>query len=125
MQDGQRRTAHANAEVILSGVAYNSPQLLQLSGLGPAELLRRHGIEVIADMPGVGANLYDHINAPLMFRLSEDLSANSVVNSLSTRFKTAARYAINRKGFLAMGVSFAQASSRSTRQLSLPTSSPN
>ena len=108
MQGGQRRTAHAKAEVILSGGAYNSPQLMQLSGLGPAELLRRHGIDVIADMPGVGANLRDHINAPLMFRLSEDISANSVVNSLSTRFKTAARYAINRKGFLAMGVSFAQ-----------------
>lgn len=107
MQDGTPKTALARREVIVSGGAYNSPQLLQLSGVGPAELLRTHGIDVVADMPGVGANLLDHVNAPLMFRLNQDLSANSIVNKLSVRMKTAMRYAVNRKGFLAMGVSYA------------------
>ncbi len=51
---GATRTAHANAEVIVSGGAFNSPQLLQLSGLGPAKILRDLGIDVVADMPGVG-----------------------------------------------------------------------
>jgi choline dehydrogenase-like flavoprotein len=48
------RTAYADGEVIVSGGAFNSPQLLQLSGLGPAKILRDLGVEVIADMPGVG-----------------------------------------------------------------------
>ena len=62
---GQRtHVAHATAEVILSGGAFNTPQLMQLSGLGPASLLREHGIEVIADMPGVGADLQDHYPRP-------------------------------------------------------------
>ena len=60
-QGATTRTAHANAEVILAGGAFNSPQLLQLSGLGPADLLRAHGIDVVADMPGVGADLQDHL----------------------------------------------------------------
>ena len=57
---GERRTAMVEREVILSGGAINSPQLLQLSGIGPADLLRRLGITVKHDLPGVGANLSDH-----------------------------------------------------------------
>ena len=57
------------AEVILAGGAFNSPQLMQLSGLGPAALLRQHGIDVIADMPGVGADLQDHFHARLVYPL--------------------------------------------------------
>jgi len=57
---GAEHIARADAEVILSGGAVNSPQLLMLSGIGPAEHLREHGIRVVADSPGVGANLSDH-----------------------------------------------------------------
>jgi choline dehydrogenase len=57
---GAEHVARAEAEVILSGGAVNSPQLLMLSGVGPAEHLREHGISVVADSPGVGANLSDH-----------------------------------------------------------------
>ena len=53
----------AAAKCMLAGGAFNSPQLMQLSGLGPASLLRQHGIDVIADMPGVGADLQDHYHA--------------------------------------------------------------
>ncbi len=58
---GKRHTARAAKEVILSGGPINSPQLLKLSGVGPAEELARHGIAVVADRPGVGANLQDHL----------------------------------------------------------------
>ncbi len=57
---GTEQQARAQGEVILSGGAVNSPQLLMLSGIGPAEHLREHGIKVVADNPGVGANLSDH-----------------------------------------------------------------
>ncbi len=57
---GAEHVARAEAEVILSGGAVNSPQLLMLSGIGPADHLREHGIRVVADSPGVGANLSDH-----------------------------------------------------------------
>lgn len=58
---GQQHEARANREVILAGGPINSPQLLKLSGIGPAAELRAHGIDVIVDRPGVGANLQDHL----------------------------------------------------------------
>ena len=67
LQGGTKREARAG-EVILAGGAFNSPQLMQLSGLGPAALLREHGIAVAADMPGVGADLQDHYHARLVYR---------------------------------------------------------
>ena len=57
---GTEQVARAEAEVVLCGGAVNSPQLLMLSGIGPADHLREHGIDVVADSPGVGANLSDH-----------------------------------------------------------------
>jgi choline dehydrogenase len=62
--DGES-VAHAAREVILTAGAINSPQLLMLSGIGPAEELRRHGLPVLADLPGVGANLHDHPDIPI------------------------------------------------------------
>ncbi|MBT8452783.1 MAG: GMC family oxidoreductase N-terminal domain-containing protein [Deltaproteobacteria bacterium] len=68
VQSGKRVVAHARREVILSGGAIGSPQLLMLSGVGPADHLREHGIEVKQDLPGVGQNLHDHLLVPLVFR---------------------------------------------------------
>ncbi|MCR6685524.1 choline dehydrogenase [Pseudoxanthomonas sp.] len=62
LRRGRLRRATAGAEVLLCGGAVNSPQLLMLSGIGPAAQLRRHGLEVRADLPGVGANLQDHLD---------------------------------------------------------------
>ncbi len=59
-RNGQREVIRARREVILSGGAINSPQLLQLSGIGPGELLREHGIAVLRDNPNVGDHLNDH-----------------------------------------------------------------
>src|SRR5262249_51040776 len=64
-QGDKTRIAHANAEVIVAGGTFNSPQILQLSGLGPAGLLQSAGVPVIADMPGVGADLQDHYQVRL------------------------------------------------------------
>jgi choline dehydrogenase len=60
LHDGQQHTVRAEREVVLSGGAVNSPQLLMLSGIGPAEHLAEQGIDVVAALPGVGANLHDH-----------------------------------------------------------------
>lgn len=65
--DGQERIARAGREVIVSGGALNSPQLLMLSGIGPADELATHGIKVVADLPGVGRNLQEHISAGAVF----------------------------------------------------------
>jgi choline dehydrogenase len=67
LRQGETETAHANAEVILSGGAINSPQLLMLSGIGPADHLIETGIDVLADSPGVGANLSDHPVLPVIW----------------------------------------------------------
>ena len=67
VQNGQVRRAHADREVILCGGSYNSPQLLLLSGIGPAAQLRSHGIEPRVDLPGVGANLVEHPHVPVEF----------------------------------------------------------
>ncbi|MHA6792069.1 GMC family oxidoreductase [Pseudonocardia bannensis] len=68
LQDGTLRTAHASAEVLLAGGAINSPQLLMLSGIGPATHLRETGVDVLVDLPGVGENLHDHPAVPLLWR---------------------------------------------------------
>jgi choline dehydrogenase len=73
-QAGELRTAHADREVILSGGAFNSPQLLLLSGVGPAAELQAMGIEVVHDAPGVGANLQDHASVAGLYRASGDFT---------------------------------------------------
>jgi len=72
-QSGKWVVDRANREVILSGGTIGSPQLLMLSGLGPADHLREHGIDVKQDLPGVGQNLHDHLLVPLVFRARTSL----------------------------------------------------
>lgn len=102
VQDGVTKVARAGAEVILAGGAINSPQLLQLSGVGPAELLREHGIGVVADLPGVGANLQDHFVTGETFRLRKGIvSVNELVRG--TRFlRETLKYLFGRKGLLTL-----------------------
>jgi choline dehydrogenase len=66
VRDGETHVARADGDVLLAAGAFASPQLLMLSGVGPAEQLRRLGIAVVADLPGVGENLQDHCGAPLV-----------------------------------------------------------
>jgi choline dehydrogenase len=67
VQDGQERQAFVEREVVISGGTFLSPKLLMLSGIGPADHLRAHGIPVVADLPGVGANLQDHLQLPIIY----------------------------------------------------------
>jgi len=101
------RIAHANAEVIVAGGAFNSPQLLQLSGLGPAALLKSCGINVVADMPGVGAELQDHLQVRMQYRCTEPITVNDVIHSWRHRAGAGLRYALFRKGLLAIGAGYA------------------
>ena len=105
LQRGTRQTAHARGEVILSAGAFGSPQLMMLSGLGPAAHLQKHGIVVVADMPGVGANLQDHYNGRLVFESSETFTLNDVVASPLRKLREGLRYYLMRRGFLTMAAS--------------------
>jgi choline dehydrogenase len=98
-------TVAARREVILSGGAIGSPHLLQLSGIGPAEHLRAHGIEVLHDLPGVGENLQDHLQLRLIFIVSGVKTLNASGNSLLGRAGIALEYAIRRTGPMAMAPS--------------------
>jgi len=119
-QRGTMRTAHANAEVILCGGAFNSPQLLQLSGLGPEKILRELGIAVIADMPGVGADLQDHLQIRLQYRCTEPITMNDVINNWRQRYAAGLRYILSRKGLLTIGAGYAGAFLRTRPELSTP-----
>jgi len=119
-QDGKTQVARANAEVILAGGAFNSPQLLQLSGVGPAELLRSHGVEVVADMPGVGEDLQDHLQVRMQYRCTEPITMNDVINSFRQRIHAGLRYALLRKGLLAIGAGYAGGFFRTSEQTATP-----
>ena len=86
-QSGNRVVAHANREVILSGGTIGSPHLLMLSGVGPADHLREHGIEVQLDAPGVGKNLHDHLLVPLVFRSRTSLHRGTPTHFLGGMIK--------------------------------------
>jgi choline dehydrogenase len=106
-RNGAIHLARADGEIILAGGAFNSPQLLQLSGLGPAELLRSHGIPVLADLPGVGSDLQDHLQVRMQYRCTLPITMNDVINSWRQRMGAGMRYALLRKGLLAIGAGYA------------------
>jgi choline dehydrogenase len=113
-------TARAGREVILAGGAFNSPQLLQLSGVGPAALLQPLGIGVVADMPGVGAELQDHLQVRMQYRCTEPITMNDVINSWRHRIGAGLRYALFRKGLLTIGAGYAGGFFRSNEQVTTP-----
>jgi choline dehydrogenase len=106
-QGDMTRTAQASHEVILAGGAFNSPQLLQLSGIGPGSLLQSLGIGVICDIPGVGAELQDHLQVRMQYRCTEPITMNDVIHSWRQRAQAGVRYLLYRKGLLAIGAGYA------------------
>jgi len=120
IQKGEQKQARASAEVILAGGAINSPQLLQLSGMGPAALLREQGIDVVADLPGVGENLQDHYVITSTYRLK---AGTVSVNELTRgpRFLgEALKYVFQRKGLLTLSAAHIAAFCKSRPDLAGP-----
>src|ERR1700683_4611543 len=106
--DGSIQKALATREVILAAGAIGSPQLLMLSGVGPANHLRQHGIPVVADVPGVGENLHDHVSAPCTYRTTPGNSLNRELSGLAVVGHAIAYY-LAKRGPLTNGASQATA----------------
>jgi choline dehydrogenase len=119
-QAGVLRTARARKEILVSGGAYNSPQLLQLSGVGPAGLLRQHGIDVVLDAPGVGHDLQDHMQVRVVMRCTQSITLNDIVNSPVRRILAGARYAAFRKGPLTIAAGTSGAFFKTSPRLATP-----
>ncbi len=103
-RDGRDATATARREVILAAGALQSPQLLQLSGVGPEGLLRQHGIPVVHELPGVGENLQDHLQARVIFRCSKPITTNDVLKSKLRTLAMGVRYVLTQTGQMAIGI---------------------
>ncbi len=102
-QHGAVHRVRARGEVILAGGSINSPQLLQLSGVGPGELLREHGIAVVHELPGVGENLQDHLNSRIVYRVRNANTLNEISRSWVRQVRAGLEYALARRGALMMG----------------------
>ena len=97
-----RQFAQARREVILSAGSIGSPQILQLSGVGPAALLKEHGIEVEHNLPGVGENLHDHLQVRIIYKVKNVGTLNERANSLFGKASMGLEYALYRTGPLTM-----------------------
>jgi len=103
-QGGVERTASATREVIASAGGLQSPHLLQLSGIGPAELLQAHSIPVVHDLAGVGANLQDHLQARVMYRCTQPITTNDDLRSWHRKLRIGLKWIVQRRGPLAIGI---------------------
>ena len=119
-QEGRVRTARARKEILVSSGAYNSPQLLQLSGVGPADLLKSHGIEVVLDAQGVGNDLQDHLQVRLVTRCAQSITLNDIVNNPVRRVMAGLQYAAFRKGALTIAAGTSGAFFKTSPRLASP-----
>lgn len=103
-QGGETRTARAAREVILAAGAVQSPQLLQLSGVGRGADLQALGIPVVADIPGVGENLQDHLQFRLIYKVSKPITTNDELASLFGKARIGLQWLLWRTGPLAVGI---------------------
>src|ERR1700760_648293 len=114
------KTARARREVLVSSGAYNSPQLLQLSGVGPADLLNQHGIGVVLDAPGVGHDLQDHLQVRVVMRCSQKITLNDVVANPVRQVMTGVQYALTRRGPLTIAAGTSGAFFKTNPRLATP-----
>ncbi len=98
---GARFHALARREIILCGGAFNSPQVLQRSGIGPQNLLRQHGIAVVANLPGVGENYQDHFSFPVSFKSNINDTINDDISTTARKTRMGLAYLFGRRGSLA------------------------
>jgi len=104
IQGGSKHQIASQKEIILSAGALQSPQLLQLSGIGPASLLQKFGIPIVHDSPGVGKNLQDHLQYRLIYELNQNISTNVELSSLMGRIKIGLDWLLFRSGPLSIGI---------------------
>ncbi len=95
---GTTHLSRARAEVVLSAGAINTPQLLQLSGVGPSELLRSHGIAVALELPGVGENLQDHWGVRSAYRCTVPITVNDRLGTALGKARAGLEYVLFRSG---------------------------
>ena len=101
---GREQEVRARREVILSAGAIQSPQLLQLSGVGPADLLAETGVPLLHASPEVGENLQDHLQIRLIYRCTKPITTNDQLRSLMGRARIGLQWLISRSGPLAVGI---------------------
>ncbi len=119
-QDGTLKSASAEGEVILCGGAFNSPQLLELSGVGAGSQLQPLGIPVVHDAPFVGENLQDHLQARLILRCKQPITINDQYNNLFRRVGIGLRYIFERKGPLTISAGCGAAFYKTGPELATP-----
>lgn len=100
---GEKRSAYADGEVIVSGGVFGSPQLLQLSGIGPGDVLQKAGVPVVVGRASVGRNLHDHFNVHLTYKCTgaSPVTLNDLARSPSKRLRAGLHYALTGRGLLA------------------------
>ncbi len=119
-QNGMERTARARREMIVSSGAYGSPQLLQLSGVGPADLLKQHGISVVLDAPGVGNDLQDHMQVRIVMKCKQKVTLNDVMKNPLRQMMAGVQYAAFRKGPLTIAAGTSGAFFKTDPRLASP-----
>ena len=119
-QNGELKIARARGEIILAAGAIGSPHILQLSGLGPAEHLSGHGIDVLADVAGIGGNLQDHLQIRCAYRVSGAKTLNTLSATLLGKTRIALEYALKRSGPMSMSPSQLGAFARSGPDVETP-----
>jgi len=105
MVNGQKQTAHAHSEVVLSAGSIGSVQILELSGIGNADLLRERGVTPVHHLPGVGANLQDHLQIRTVFKVQNARTLNTLASNLWGKAMIGAEYMLKRTGPMSMAPS--------------------
>ncbi len=118
-RSGTQHTIKARKEIVLSGGAINSPQILMLSGIGEAAQLAENGINVVHDLPGVGKNMQDHLQARLVYKCNEP-TLNDEVGSLFGQAKIGLKYLMFRAGPMTMAASLATGFLKSREDVETP-----
>ncbi|HET8904609.1 MAG TPA: GMC family oxidoreductase N-terminal domain-containing protein [Saccharospirillum sp.] len=119
-RDGQARSVRARREVVLSAGAIGSPQLLQVSGIGPAVLSQSQGVDVVKDLPGVGENLQDHLQIRSVYRVSGAQTLNTMASSWLGKARIGLEYLVTRSGPMSMAPSQLGAFTRSSPDYKYP-----
>ncbi|MFJ5538217.1 GMC family oxidoreductase [Vreelandella titanicae] len=114
-REGSPLRVMANREVVLCAGAIGTPHLLQLSGVGPAESLRKHGVEVVHELPGVGENLQDHLQIRSIYRITNGKTLNAIASTLWGKAGIGLEYLFKRSGPMSMAPSQLGAFTRSTK----------